>query len=239
MARPIPLSRRPASCSVQYAQQPHQLAGDVIDQNVVPMRDEFAHAPNPSGAANSRMVDQPGSTGGEQFIEGKSCRWRVGLDRVVDRLAVSDGLGSPSQFHQRERSRRRRVASRRAAKPRFNLIIGRQSPGVRRIEASLNLAAKPRVFLGRVLLLLDKVAHEIAQQLRASAITFLGCHGELLLQAVVDSVAPAPSNADRPEPSMVTVGSQRPRVHRPQPGLPVDRIEGFCESGDSRLRGAT
>ncbi len=78
-----------------------------------------------------------------------------------------------------------RVSTR--GKPRFDLIIGRQSPGVRRIEASLNLAAKPRVFLGRVLLLLDELAHEIAQQLRAGAIVFLGCHGELLLQVVVDS----------------------------------------------------
>jgi hypothetical protein len=41
--------------------------------------------------------------------------------------------------------------------------------------------------VGCVLVLLDKFPHEIPQQLRAGTVALLGCHGELLLQRIVDS----------------------------------------------------
>ena len=45
--------------------------------------------------------------------------------------------------------------------------------------------------VGGVLLLLDKVTHEVPQQLRARAFAFPGNHRELPLQPIVDSESEA------------------------------------------------
>lgn len=58
---------------------------------------------------------------------------------------------------------------------------------VGRVQTGLYLAPEPGVMLGCHLLLLHELAHEVAQELRASAIARLRGSSELVFQGLIDS----------------------------------------------------
>ncbi len=111
--------------NVQYA---YHVAVHVIDQHIVSMSDQLARASHTPESTAVRIVDQQRGLLGKQFIESQRDGRVVGLNAVVNVVAVLYCLWRSEQLHQFDPSSRRRVAARRAANRTSTSAAGTRLP---------------------------------------------------------------------------------------------------------------
>jgi hypothetical protein len=74
---------------MQDAQDTHDVARYVVDQDIATVRHQFARILHATRPADLGMVGQAAGLLGDQLIQGQGSPWVVGLDVVIDRTAVS------------------------------------------------------------------------------------------------------------------------------------------------------
>jgi len=86
---------RPLPGCVQHTQHAHQVADHVVDQDVILMRYQLAGTSNTTKPAKAGMINQAAGLFCKQFIESQRGGRVVGLDVVIDFVAVLCRLWSP------------------------------------------------------------------------------------------------------------------------------------------------
>ncbi len=120
--------RRPLSGRVQDSKHTYQVAGDVTDQNVILVCDQFAGAGDAAGPTETGMIGQAASLLRKQLIEGQRGDRVVIRNEFADFSSICSGRTCPDEIHDPEPTSFRRVSARQAAASASTSSVGISSP---------------------------------------------------------------------------------------------------------------
>jgi hypothetical protein len=105
-------NRWPLSRHMQHSQDTDRIASNVINQNVVPVRNQLACPRNPARSSQARMVNQVFGLIGKQGIKRQCRNWTISSDVLADCLSVFSRRPRPDQSHKAELAILRLVSAR-------------------------------------------------------------------------------------------------------------------------------